>query len=61
VPVEPSKNDITGYLRLRLDEYETPEAMNESREADILEKIPENMSEMYVLAMLLGIPSHAVR
>ena len=43
-----SKNDIMGYLRLRLDEDETPEAMNESLEAEILEKIPENMSEMYV-------------
>jgi len=61
VPVEPSKNDITGYLRLRLGEDETPEAMNESLEADILEKIPGNMSEMYVGAMLPGIPPHAIR
>ena len=59
--IGPSKNDIVGYLRLRLDEDETPEAMNESLEADILEKIPENMSEMYVGAMLLGIPPHAIR
>jgi len=50
VPVEPRKNDITGYLRLRLDEDETPEAVNESLEADILEKIPDNMSEMYAWA-----------
>jgi len=61
VPVGPNKNDITGYLRLRLGEDETPEAMNESLEADILEKIPGNMSEMYVGAILLGIPPHAVR
>ena len=54
--VEPNKTDIIEYLRLRLDEDETPEAMNESLEADILEKIPENMSEMYVEAILLGIP-----
>jgi len=60
VPVGPKKNDITGYLRLRLEEDETPEAMNESLEADILEKIPENMSEMYVGEMLLGIPPHAI-
>ena len=60
VSVGPSKNDIVGYLRLRLDEDETPEAMNESLEADILEKIPENMSEMYVGVMLLGIPPHAI-
>jgi len=46
VSVGPNTNDITEYLRLRLDEDETPDAMNESLEADILEKIPENMSEM---------------
>jgi len=61
VLVGPSKNDIMEYLRLRLDEDETPEAMNESLEADILEKIPENMSEMCVGAMLLGIPPHTIR
>ena len=48
VPVSPNKDDIIGYLRVRLEEDETPEAMNESLEADILEKIPERMSEMYV-------------
>ena len=52
--VGPSKDDIIEYLRLRLDEDETPEAMDESLEADILEKIPQNMSEMYVEAILLG-------
>ena len=60
VPVEPSKNDVMEYLRFRIVEDETPEAMNESLEADILEKIPENMSEMYVGAMLLGIPTHTI-
>ena len=48
VSVSSSKNDIAEYLRVRLDEDETPEAMNESLEADILSKIPEKMSEMYV-------------
>ena len=61
VLVGPRKNDIMGYLRLRLDEDQTPEAMNESLEADILEKIPENMSEMCVGAMLLGVPPHTIR
>jgi len=56
-----NKNDITGYLRLRLDEDETPEAMNESLKADILKKIPENMSEMYVGTILLGILHRAIR
>jgi len=31
---------------IKLDEDETPEAMDETLEADILEKIPEKMSEM---------------
>ena len=46
--VGPSTNDIIGYLRVRLDEDETPDAMDESLAADIMEKIPEYMSEMYV-------------
>ena len=41
-----SKGDIMEYLRVRLDEDETPDAMDRSLEAEILEKIPENMSEM---------------
>jgi len=61
VSVSPRKDDIIEYLRLRLDEDETPEAMDESLEADILEKIPEDMSEMYVWAIALGIPPHAIR
>ena len=59
-PVGPSKNDIIEYLRLRLDENETPDAMDEGLEADILEKIPQNMSEMYVGAMILGISLHTI-
>jgi len=46
--VGPSKDDITTYLHSRLGEDETPDAMDESLEAEILEKIPENMSEMCV-------------
>ena len=56
--LSPNKGDIIEYLRLRLDEDETPDAMDRSLEADIMEKIPENMSEMYVGAMVLGIPSY---
>ena len=58
VPLSPNKSDIIEYLRLRLDEDETPDAMDGSLEADILEKIAENMSEMYVEAMVLGIPPY---
>jgi len=46
VSISPSKNDITEYLRLKLDEDETPDAIDQSLKADILEKIPQNMSEM---------------
>ena len=46
VSVDPSKGDIVEYLRLRLDEDETPDAMDQSLEEDILEKIPASMSEM---------------
>ena len=48
VSLGPSKGDIVEYLRVRLDEDITPDAMEESLEAEILEKIPENMSDMYV-------------
>ena len=43
-----SKNDIIEYLGARLDEDETPDAMDESLEAEILEKTPEIISEMCV-------------
>jgi len=46
VPIGSSKTDIIGYLRVRLEEDEIPEAMDETLEADILERIPEKMSEM---------------
>jgi len=42
VSISPTRGDITRYLRARLDEDETPDAMDESLEADILEKILEN-------------------
>ena len=46
VSVSPSREDIVGYIRIRLDKDETPDAMDESLAADIMEKIPETMSEM---------------
>ena len=59
--VGPRKDDIIGYLRFRLDDDPIPDAMNKGLEAEILEKIPENMAEMYVGAMILGIPTHTIR
>ena len=35
----PNKDDIIGYIRVRLDEDETPEAMDESLKVHILEMI----------------------
>ena len=48
VSLGPSKDDIVEYLRARLEEDVTPDAMEEGLVAEILEKIPENMSDMYV-------------
>ena len=49
----PTNDDIIGYLRVKLGEDETPDAMDESLEAEILEKIPQNTSEMCVGALVL--------
>ena len=61
VSIGPSKDDVTGYLRAKLDEDETPDAMDESLVAEILEKIPENMSETCVGTITSGIPSPTIR
>ena len=50
VPISPKRGDITTYLRTRLHEDTTPDAMDISLEADILKKIPDDISEMYVEA-----------
>jgi len=44
----PNKEDIIRYLRVRLGQDESPDAIDEGLVADILGKIPENVSEMYV-------------
>ena len=46
VSICPIRNDIVRFLRARLSEDETPDAMDEGLEADILEKIPGSISEM---------------
>jgi len=48
--ISPKKGDITTYLRSRLAADTTPDAMDSTLEADILEKIPADVSEMYVEA-----------
>jgi len=54
VSVGPIRDDIIRFLRARLSEDETPDAMDSGLEEEILEKIPGNMSEMWVF---LGIRS----
>jgi len=44
VSISPTKDDIIRYLHNRMGKDETPDAMDESLEADILEKIPQNIS-----------------
>ena len=58
--VSPKRDDLIRYLRAKLGEDETPDAMDEGLEADILKKIPENLSEMCVGATMLRTPSHII-
>jgi len=51
--ISPKRDDIVTYLRSRLATDTTPDAMNSTLEADILEKIPSDISEMYVGAVAL--------
>ena len=53
VSISPKRDDIIAYLRSKLDEDTNPDAMDSSLEADILKKIPEDVSEMYVEAAAL--------
>jgi len=46
VYISPIGKDITGYLRTKLHQDATPDAMDDSLEAGILEKVPANVSEV---------------
>jgi len=48
VSITPRRGDIISYLRTRLNEDPTPDAMDSSLEVDILKKIPDDISDMYV-------------
>ena len=52
--ISPKRDDIVTYLRSRLAADTTPEAMNSTLEADILKKIPRDISDMYVETTILG-------
>ena len=53
IAITPRRDDVIGYLHTRLKEDTNPEAMDSGLEADILRKIPEDISEMYVEATTL--------
>ena len=53
VSITPRRNDIISYLHSRLDEDTISDAMDSSLEADILKKIPKEISEMYVQTLTL--------
>ena len=46
--ISAKRDDIIRYLNQRLKEDTTPDAMNSSLKAEILKKIPQDVSEMYV-------------
>ena len=46
IRVTPRRHDIISYLHSRLDGDTTPDAMDSTLKADILRKIPEDVSEM---------------
>ena len=54
LPISTKRDDIIRYLCSRLEDDSTPDAMDGSLEAEILMKIPEDISEMYVGAATLG-------
>jgi len=46
VSVSPWKDDIVHYIRRRLEEDPSPDEMDSSLEMEIVNKIPETVSEM---------------
>ena len=56
----PTRDDIIRFLRVRLSEDETPDAMDGNLEAEILEKIPGSISEMWVAGAMLRISAYII-
>ncbi|KAG0133874.1 hypothetical protein HOY82DRAFT_639180 [Tuber indicum] len=52
IHIIPRRNDVITYLRSKLDDDPTPDAMDSSLETDILEKIPQDVSEIFHLVSL---------
>jgi len=55
--IKPNRDDIVTYILAKLEEDTNKDAMNASLRADILERVPAMVSEMYVEAKALGDPS----
>ena len=53
--ITPRRDDVIRYLYSRLAEDTMPDAMDGGLKADILKKIPDEISEMYIEATLPGI------
>jgi len=56
LPISSKRDDIIRYLHSRLEEDTTPDAMNSTLKAEILKRIPEDISEMYVETTLWKLP-----
>ena len=52
ISLGPTRDDIIRFLHVRLSEGETPDAMDENLEAEILERIPGSISEMCLAAVV---------
>jgi len=57
VSVGPARDNIARFIHVRLSEDQTPYAMDPNLEADILEKIPGGISEMWVTSVVSRTPS----
>ena len=57
IPISPSTDDIRNYLEMRLNGDEGPEAMDDDLRVDIVQVIPDNMSDMCVGAFSFSILS----
>lgn len=44
--ITPTKNDMITFLRAKLDDDEMPDAMEESLKEEIIQRLPETVSEM---------------
>ncbi|RPA97507.1 hypothetical protein L873DRAFT_1690624, partial [Choiromyces venosus 120613-1] len=52
LPISPTTEDIKAYLKMRLDGDTEVDAMDDELRADIMEKIPERISEVFLLVSL---------